>query len=64
MPKHEVIAEQAFAAPRDQVFEHLTNHNKVGKVVGAKMRRIKDAEGDNPNGLGSVRKVTVGPASF
>lgn len=64
MPKHEVIAEQTFAAPRSAVFAHLTDHNKVGKVMGAKMQRIKDADGDNPNGLGSVRKVTVGPASF
>ena len=64
MPKHEVIAEQVFSAPRSAVFARMTDHNTVGRILGAKMHRIKDADGDNPNGLGSVRKVTVVPASF
>lgn len=64
MPKQQVVAEQVFSAPRGEVFARLTDHNSVGKVLGAKMQRIVDAEGDNPNGLGSVRKVSIGPISF
>lgn len=64
MAKHTISIEQDFPAPRSQVFAKLTDHNAVGPIMGAKMQRIVDAPGDNPNGLGSVRSVTVGPASF
>ena len=64
MAKHTITMTQDFPAPRRTVFAQLTDHNSVGPIMGAKMQRIVDATGDNPNGLGSVRSVTVGPASF
>jgi len=63
MPKQRIAVVQEFPAPRETVFAHLTDHNKVGAILGAKMVRIKDGE-DAENGLHSVRRVTIGPMSF
>ncbi len=63
MPKQRIAITQDFAAPRETVFAQLTDHNKVGPILGAKMVRIKDGD-DATNGLHSVRKVTIGPLSF
>lgn len=43
-----------------ELFETLADHNRVGKVLGAPVKRIRDGEGD-VNGVGSVRKVGIGP---
>ncbi|MBV61909.1 SRPBCC family protein [Abyssibacter profundi] len=63
MPKQRIAITQDFPASRDAVFAHLTDHNKVGPILGAKMERIKDGD-DAPNGVHSVRKVSIGPLSF
>ena len=46
--------------PVSQLFEALADHNRLGKVFGAPVRRIRDGDTD-PNGVGSVRKIGVGP---
>ncbi|MEN8821238.1 MAG: SRPBCC family protein [Abyssibacter sp.] len=63
MPKQRIAITQDFPASREAVFAHLTDHNKVGPILGAKMVRIKDGD-DAPNGVHSVRKVSIGPLSF
>lgn len=63
MPKQRIVITQDFPAPRETVFAKLTDHNAVGPILGAKMKRIKDGE-DAPNGLHSVRAVSIGPVSF
>lgn len=63
MPKQRIVITQDFPAPRETVFATLTDHNSVGPILGAQMRRIKDGE-DALNGLHSVRKVSIGPVSF
>ena len=42
------------------VFEALADHNNLGKVFGVPVRRIRDGQSE-PNGVGSVRKIGVGP---
>lgn len=42
------------------LFEALADHNNLGKVFGAPVRRIRDGQ-DSPNGVGSVRKIGAGP---
>ena len=51
---------QSFNAPLSKVFSALSDHENFGKICGIKMARIKDGE-DGANGLGSVRKINIGP---
>jgi hypothetical protein len=44
----------------DSIFAALADHNHLGKVFGVPVRRVRDGEGD-VNGVGSVRRIGVGP---
>jgi len=61
MAKQHIDLIQEFKAPVDTIFAELTDHVKFGKLLKAKIARIVDAQGDDPNGLGSVRKITPVP---
>lgn len=61
MPKHHVHVQDTVTAPPARVFALFSDHEQVGKLLGTPMKRIKDSpESDDPNGVGSVRRV--GPA--
>ena len=51
---------QVFNAPQQEIFDFLSDHSNFGKLLMADISRIKDAEGPNPNGLGSVRSIKLG----
>ena len=51
---------QLFNASQREVFDFLSNHNNLGKILNANIERIRDAEGLDPNGLGSVRSIKLG----
>ena len=51
---------QEFNAPQQEIFDYLSDHNNFGSLLNANITRIKDADGDNPNGLGSVRSIKMG----
>lgn len=51
---------QTFNAPQKEIFDYLSNHNNLSSILGAQIKRIKDAEGSNPNGAGSVRSIGLG----
>ena len=51
---------QEFNAPQQEIFDYLSDHNNFGSLLNANITRIKDAEGANPNGLGSVRSIKMG----
>jgi hypothetical protein len=51
---------QEFNAPQQLIFDYLSDHNNLSSVLNANITRIKDADGDNPNGLGSVRSIKLG----
>lgn len=58
MPKHHVHVQDIVTAPPERVFALFADHERVGKLLGAPMKRIKDSsERGNPNGVGSVRRV-------
>lgn len=42
------------------LFAALADHNRLGKVFGVPVRRIRDGQTE-PNGVGSVRKIGPGP---
>ncbi len=45
-----------FNAPVNEIFSQLSDHEKLGSVMNAKIKRVKDGEGD-VNGVGSVRRI-------
>ena len=51
---------QEFNAPQQVIFDYLSDHNNFGSLLNANITRIKDAAGENPNGLGSVRSIKLG----
>lgn len=51
---------QEFNAPQKEIFAYLSDHENLGSILNASIKRIKNAAGDNPNGLGSVRSIKVG----
>ena len=51
---------QSFNAPKKEIFDYLSDHNNLSSILGAQIKRIKNADGDNPNGLGSVRSIGMG----
>jgi hypothetical protein len=51
---------QDFNAPIDRVFNHLANHKNLSSILGANIKRIKDAPEGNPNGKGSIRSIGMG----
>ncbi len=63
MAKQKIIIEQNFRAPVNTVFNALTDHNNFGRILGAKITRIKKGSLGNINGVGSVRRITPMPFS-
>ncbi|HUS24718.1 MAG TPA: SRPBCC family protein [Candidatus Binatia bacterium] len=57
MAQQQVVFEEFIAAPREKVFAFFADHEKFGTLFGGKVKRIKDAPGADPNGLGSVRLI-------
>jgi len=63
MAKQQIAITQSFNAPIATVFAALTDHNNFGKVVKAKISRIKDSDNGNVNGVGSIRRIIPLPFS-
>jgi len=57
MPVQHIIIRQSFNAPAETIFTLLTDHETFGRLVNAKIKRVKDSLGSNKNGLGSVRRI-------
>jgi hypothetical protein len=51
---------QDYDKPVAEVFSYLADHNNLGKIFGIPVRRIRDGAGA-PNGVGSVRRIGIGP---
>ena len=56
-----VLIERDFSVPRERVFEYLAEHENLGGVFGARIRRVRDGGDGHRNGVGSVRELRVGP---
>jgi hypothetical protein len=57
-----ITLQQHFNAPRQAIFDTLCDHVQFGRLTGARIQRIKDGKAPFPNGLGSVRRISVFPA--
>ncbi len=60
MSKYVVEIGSEFRKPRAEVFTLLADHDELGRLFRAPMRRVKDGEG-SANGPGSVRRIGAGP---
>jgi uncharacterized protein YndB with AHSA1/START domain len=57
---HHVQIDHEFAKPPERIFAYLSEHENLADVFGAKVTRLRDGE-DQRNGIGSVRKLQIGP---
>ena len=60
MAHHTVEVVHASARPVHELFADLSDHERLRRVFGVPVRRIRDGEHE-PNGVGSVRRMGVGP---
>lgn len=59
MGHHTVEVVHASARPVHELFAELSDHERLSRVLGVPVRRVRDGEGD-PNGVGSVRRMGLG----
>ena len=48
-----------FAAPVERLFDHISEHENLEVMLGARIERVRDGA-ESPNGVGSVRRLTAG----
>jgi len=63
MGHHTVEVVHASGRPVQELFAELADHARLRRVFGVPVRRIRDGEGEL-NGVGSVRRMGVGPLAF
>ena len=61
MAQHQVHVSRDFTLPVEDVYALLSDHNRLSRVLGVPVKRIRDAVGDDVNGVGSVRLIGVAP---
>lgn len=61
MAMYTIEIDETFDVPRRKVFALFADHHRFGKLLGAPVKRIKDSDQADPNGIGSVRKIGIGP---
>lgn len=61
MAIYSIEIDETFDAPRNKVFALFADHERFGKLLGAPAKRIKDSDQADPNGIGSVRRIGIGP---
>lgn len=61
MAHHQVLVSRAFDRPVEEIYAALADHEKLRKVFGIPVRRIRDGARGDVNGVGSVRRLGVGP---
>jgi uncharacterized protein YndB with AHSA1/START domain len=61
MRAHHVKIEHHFAKGPAPVFAYLAEHENLADMFGAKVTRLRDGDTER-NGVGSVRRLQVGPA--
>ena len=56
-----VVVDRDFSLPPARVFAYLAEHEHLGPLFGAKVRRLNDGTDGTRNGVGSARELKVGP---
>src|SRR3954462_15864816 len=55
-----LVVEHDFKQPPAEVFAYLSEHEKLGDILGAKVKRISNGSDGSRNGVGSVRSLKPG----
>lgn len=63
MAKYKVEVAQEYRQPVETVFQKLSDHNKLGRVLGIPVKRVVDGKAD-VNGAGSVRRMGLWPVTI
>lgn len=63
MPRYTVDVTQDFSQSADAVFRALSDHNRLGRVLGIPVKRVVDGRPD-VNGEGSVRRMGLWPVTI
>ena len=50
-----------FAKPPERVFAHLSEHENLEPLFGAKVTRLRDGDDGERNGVNSARELRLGP---
>jgi uncharacterized protein YndB with AHSA1/START domain len=58
---HHVVVDHLFGKPPERVFAYLAEHENLADLFGAKVTRLRDGDDGQRNGVGSVRKLQIGP---
>jgi uncharacterized protein YndB with AHSA1/START domain len=61
MRAHHVHVEHEFAKPPAAIFAHLAEHENLSELFGARIERLRDGQDGERNGVGSVRRLKIGP---
>jgi hypothetical protein len=62
MGQQNIQITQSFNTPVETIFNILTDHESFGQVINARIKRVVDGQGENKNGVGSVRRISAFPA--
>lgn len=61
MRAHHVTVDYVFDKPPERIFAYLAEHENLADLFGSKVTRLKDGDDGHRNGVGSVRKLQIGP---
>ncbi len=61
MRAHHVHVEHHFAKAPGAIFAYLAEHENLAVLFGAKIKRLRDGDDGERNGVGSVRELRIGP---
>lgn len=65
MPSQNVTLHCHIHASPEKVFDFFSDHESFGRIWPGKTTRIKDSDNPhNPNDVGSVRQISLGPIRF
>ncbi len=64
MPNYRAELIEVLPYPRGQVFDLIADHNRLGALIGLPVKRIRDSDQADPNGIGSIRWIGVGPVGI
>lgn len=65
MPRQRIQLHCQIRAPIERVYDFFCDHESFGRIWPGKIRRIRDSsDPNNPNGIGSVRRICIGPICF
>ena len=65
MSSYTIDIRETVPVPRDRVFALFADHSRFGRILGARVQRVRDSHDSNPNGVGSVRRIPLaGPLAL